>query len=350
MTLTPRIAVIADDLTGALDAVAPFAQAGLRCFVATGPDRMAAALLHEPQVVAVSTNSRDLASDLARIAVTAVTTALRNTPVLFKKIDSRLKGNIAAEVLAMADAAGLRQVLLCPAIPQMGRVVSGGRLQGFGVTAPMPVATVLADAARLRVHTPDAVSDADIDAILTSIAPGTLLIGARGLSAGLARQFPQRQPAPIPSVLPRPLAFVIGSRDPKTLQQVAALRQAHPVAQFIAAPNGQADPCLAGSGVIILQAVPGDSPTDPLSVTQALAASCRRLFVTPPAAMLLTGGDTSLAVLTEIGVGVLQVLGEAQPGMPLCRAPGPGAPLIVTKSGGFGLPDALSRFAAEDPS
>jgi uncharacterized protein YgbK (DUF1537 family) len=64
------------------------------------------------------------------------------------------------------------------------------------------------------------------------------------------------------------------------------------------------------------------------------------------ACLVLTGGETAAAVLAATGLGVLQVVGEVLPGIPLCKACGrDDLPLIVTKSGGFGAPDALSLLA-----
>ena len=63
----PLAAVIADDLTGALDSVVPFADAGLRCVVATAPAHLAQALGQGAQVIAVSTGSRDLPAGQAAL-------------------------------------------------------------------------------------------------------------------------------------------------------------------------------------------------------------------------------------------------------------------------------------------
>ena len=61
-----------------------------------------------------------------------------------------------------------------------------------------------------------------------------------------------------------------------------------------------------------------------------------------PASLIVTGGATAEAVLDALGLGCLEVLGEALPGMPLVRA---GRLAMVTKSGGFGTPSALARLA-----
>ena len=65
-----------------------------------------------------------------------------------------------------------------------------------------------------------------------------------------------------------------------------------------------------------------------------------------PARLILSGGDTALAVLARLGVAHLAVLCELEPGMPLCAAVGGAAsvPEIVLKAGGHGDAETLVRF------
>ena len=345
VTSSVQLAVIADDLTGALDAVVAFANAGLRCVVATSPAHLHAALDQRPEVIAVSTNSRAMPAAGAALVTASVGRTLAGVPAVFKKIDSRLKGNIAAEVAALSQVLGLEHVLICPAIPSIGRTVQDGRLRGFGVAEPLAVAHVLADLPGLTVAAPDAETDRDIDRMLASLPNGTLLAGASGLSAGLARRMWRHAPRPVALPLPQPIVFVIGSRDPITLAQVAHLRRGIPAAAYLAAPNGLASGIPTTSGVLVLHATPGTTEADPAEVTRTLAASFLRARLTP-ASLVLTGGDTAAAVLAELDVGVLEVLGEALPGLPICRAAGHEAStLIVTKSGGFGAVETLGLLA-----
>src|SRR3546814_1188368 len=56
--------------------------------------------------------------------------------VLFKKIDSRLKGHIEAEL----DVTPFRRALVVPAIAEFGRLVEAGHVTGFGVETPLFIA------------------------------------------------------------------------------------------------------------------------------------------------------------------------------------------------------------------
>ena len=100
------LTIIGDDLTGALDASAPFAARGLRVAVALGPEHVAAALATDPDVIAVTTESREISPQAARDAVLRVARALPDVRIL-KKVDSRLKGNIEAELSALEFASAL---------------------------------------------------------------------------------------------------------------------------------------------------------------------------------------------------------------------------------------------------
>ena len=64
-----------------------------------------------------------------------------------------------------------------------------------------------------------------------------------------------------------------------------------------------------------------------------------------PGALLLTGGETAIAVLRALGAGGLRLAGEIEPGVALgALVGGPFDGLaLVTKAGGFGDPDLLVR-------
>ena len=115
--MAPRVAIVADDLTGALDAAAPFAARALTTRVAVTADGLDAALAHDPAVVAVNTATRhaDAETAAARVRDCAERLAALRPALLIKKIDSTLRGPVGAElaaILGLADrrAAGRRAV------------------------------------------------------------------------------------------------------------------------------------------------------------------------------------------------------------------------------------------------
>ncbi|NGP18990.1 four-carbon acid sugar kinase family protein [Devosia aurantiaca] len=170
----PERAIIADDLTGALDAAAPFAMRGISTAVALDVEALPEALATGAQIVGVSTDSREIAPDAARQAVAKALSLLPAGTSLFKKVDSRLKGNLEAELEALPH----RQSLVVPAIPAFGRWMREGRLGGFGVSEPIDIAGRLGKHGE-RATIPDIESQADIERVLG--VDFDLPIGARSL-------------------------------------------------------------------------------------------------------------------------------------------------------------------------
>lgn len=60
--------------------------------------------------------------------------------IVLKKIDLRLKGNVAAESAAIAAIFGHREVAVAPAIPDQERFTRDGHVVGRGVEASLSVA------------------------------------------------------------------------------------------------------------------------------------------------------------------------------------------------------------------
>lgn len=128
------LGIIADDLTGAGDSVVQFASAGIPGVVAFGT----AFPLEQARVIALDTDSRGLAADEARQAVAEAVRQLRSLGAthLYKKGDSTLRGNLAAELDALMDEAGMELALVAPAYPANGRITAGG----FHLVRQVPVA------------------------------------------------------------------------------------------------------------------------------------------------------------------------------------------------------------------
>ena len=67
-------------------------------------------------------------------------------------------------------------------------------------------------------------------------------------------------------------------------------------------------------------------------------AACTAVLV---GGLVLTGGDTALAVARRLGATGLRVEDEIEAGVPIGRLLGPHPYRIVTKAGGFGSPGVL---------
>ncbi|MFD8331640.1 four-carbon acid sugar kinase family protein [Streptomyces solisilvae] len=242
MAASRRLLAIADDLSGAAEVAAALHSRTTRSRVLLigGPGAVnggvARALRprHPGEATVLDLDSRYRP---ATEAAEAVREALRlsspdeNAPdaldtLVLKKIDSLLRGNVAAEIAALAE--GGAGVVLAPALPIAGRVVRSGVVHLGGValhesdawraetllppasvahalgglpTALVPLTTVRASrrtlltalrtaAAAGRVAICDAETDADLDAVVEAAlaeGPRMRLIGSGGLALALGR-------------------------------------------------------------------------------------------------------------------------------------------------------------------
>ena len=229
-----RVAVIADDLTGAADTGVQLVRAGYRTAVAFCGAPMPPA--RDVDALVADTDSRTLARGDAAARVMTVAALLRRAPLLYKKVDSTLRGNVATEVRAAFDGSGRTCAIVAPAFPAGGRTTRGGvqRIGGRPVattvfaddptwpvreawlprlleSAGMGTLVVLsredvADASRVaaavRAHAcvvADAEDDADLAALVHAVPDPTevLWVGSAGLAAALGAMHPgPRAPAP----------------------------------------------------------------------------------------------------------------------------------------------------------
>ncbi|SDL17880.1 four-carbon acid sugar kinase family protein [Aliiruegeria lutimaris] len=335
--MNPDVLIIADDVTGALDSAVAFSVRGMRVVVALSPDDLGAAMALGADAVAVATNSREGGAKSARAAMAKVRRSSAGfRGVLFKKVDSRLKGHIAAEIDGMSLPAST-QLLACPAIPCLGRHVMGGAVCGAGVTTPIVVTPKIGRPAQV----PDVSSQVDIDAALPEDLSEMLFVGAVGLAEAPAKRLvPRHKPRSV--LLPRaPALLAIGSRDPVTLAQVAALD----ILPKVPAPNG-AVPETQLTETTLVQMTAGDVKVNGRLAGEAFAAGIARALSRSEMPTLFgCGGETAAAILRKLDVGLLEISGELLPGVPFSRSlDGPRTIDIITKSGGFGPPDTLVKL------
>jgi uncharacterized protein YgbK (DUF1537 family) len=127
------IGIVADDLTGAADSVAPFAQQGYLAGVGLSVDAGARYPHREWDALALNTELRDRTivkpTLIASIARRATRRLIACAPqIYFKKIDSTLRGYLRLELDGMLRELPGRIALICPASPANGRTVENGVL------------------------------------------------------------------------------------------------------------------------------------------------------------------------------------------------------------------------------
>ena len=119
-----RLAVIADDLTGACDTACQFALYGFRPEVM----QLATCGTRQPQFLVCNSESRKDEANAARQKVFSLALKLLNARYLpfYKKLDSTLKGPWIAELDGMARATKPEIVIVAPAFPAWGRTTVDG--------------------------------------------------------------------------------------------------------------------------------------------------------------------------------------------------------------------------------
>ncbi len=394
------VAIVADDLTGALDAAAPFAGHGLETRVLLDLDRVASAIGTTTQVLSLTSESRHLSGHVADERVwNATRAALAGTPrILLKKIDSTLRGNIAVEIMAGLSASGLRHALIAPAVPRHGRTMRRGEIFIDGVplrqteigadalspppSAPLPqilraasrelivhvwprgAAFVLGVEAGIHAYLADCDTEADLDAIAQfalSRCDEVLPVGASGLATAIARRLTKTLSPETRSAKPRvseraqkPILFVIGSRTGASAEQTARLCVAGAKELTMSFSARARDGDFIFDRIVNWRAMPAslivrpESSTEPnlfsaSEVAQALgrtaAGVVRRMQID---AIVMVGGDTAFETFHALGVADASVAGEIMPGIPKGKMQVDGRSVtFITKAGGFGDADTL---------
>jgi D-threonate/D-erythronate kinase len=352
--------LVADDLTGALDAAAPFASPGRPVPVFAG-DRLPAVM---PASYAVDLGTRDLerASAAALAARHAGLLRPGRTRTAFRKLDSLLRGHGGSELAATLAVLGGVPCLIAPAFPDHRRVTRGGR-QGIldgGRWVPCGEdlrATLEAQGVRVHLARPgepagegaslwDAESDDDLRRIVEAgrRLPGPVLwCGSGGLAAALAGS-----PPPAWTEIGRPVLGLFGSDDPASLAQVAAcgehvLRLASAGAREAGLAADRLD--RTGLCLVAFEVPPGRSRAE---ASAHIAREIRILTAALPAprSLIAAGGETLRSALQAVNADWLDASGQMMPGVPVSIVRGGrwAGTVVVSKSGAFGEPLLLRRL------
>ncbi len=385
MTGQPRVLIVADDLTGAMDSAGPFAARGVETWVVALPLRCDPASLNAASVVSVNTDSRHATPTQAAARLTQIVRHLdcASFDLVIKKIDSTLRGNVVAETMALRELSGRQKTLVAAAFPAQGRTVCGGVVHVEGqplaqtafardALSPPPLVPlqeafagaqaglrvgVVASGARFDDSNDIWIADSATDADLThavetfrSRFSSTLMVGSAGLTQALAAACFASRTVPLPA--PRvagTIVFAVGSRAARSADQVEALA-ALPDTRVLHAPNGRMSTgVIPAARNLVLQATADGVGREVQSERVAADMARHAIEIVAQAraqALVATGGDTAIAVLDASENPALQVCGDLLPGIPYARILLGGEPLwLITKAGGFGGRDTFCEVA-----
>ncbi|MDH0747412.1 four-carbon acid sugar kinase family protein [Pseudomonas sp. GD03842] len=370
--------IIADDLSGAADCAIAFAGAGLDTVVTLD----AAHDTGDASVIAVDTDTRRLpGADAGKRTLTAYQALIKPGRRLYKKIDSTLRGNWAAEVAALQPHAGL--AIIAPAFPATGRTTLYGQIWVNGQpldstdtwqlehagrsadiasmldeaglhSARLPMAALRGDRAALAGHLAEIgrsgahalIVDAETTEDLQTLAEVTAAlsepmfwVGSGGLAREMARLPGLAQTAAARRVAKpekfAPTLVLVGSLSSVSERQCAMLKERAAISELVVPPavlrEGMAHPDWAGWGIRIGQClrrgedlllrIGRDEAFDPAEgarLSTLLAALVRPHFA-HVGGLIATGGETARAMLAAVGIGSLQLQCEIEAGVAFGR-------------------------------
>lgn len=122
-----RVGIIADDYTGAADTGVQFSKKRLKTSIVRDLKRIEETA-ERVDVLVFDTESRGDPKEVAykKVALAAEEFKKTGVEILYKKIDSTLRGNLGVELDAAIDTLNVSAVILCPAYPKNGRITVGG--------------------------------------------------------------------------------------------------------------------------------------------------------------------------------------------------------------------------------
>lgn len=398
-----KLLILADDLSGAADCAIGFAHAGHRTVVTLEAAHTEAHA--DADTIAVDTDTRRLTPEEASARTVAAYAEMSvSGQRLYKKIDSTLRGNWAAEVAGLQALAGM--AIVAPAFPATGRAVRDGQVFVHGepleqtatwqlehagrcadIAAQLAQAGLVSErldadafrddpqslATRIEAKAARGVAalivDAQTEQGLVALARATVRSSAKFFwvgSGGLARELAAldrravRDDADITTFPGGPILILVGSLSAVSERQCAMLRERGGVEELIVPPvvlrrgpshldwsmwQRQIAVSLRSGNDLLLRIGRDDAfdPAEGMQLSTALATLVEPHF-TKTGGLIATGGETARAMLAAAKITHLHLLAEVEAGVAVARpldATREHRPGIVTKAGAFGTDHAL---------
>lgn len=394
-----RYLIVADDFTGANDTGVQLKRRGVPTSVVFSSEFIAS----EGSFV-LDTESRALGPEEAAAAVRAGLKGVDLTAFgrVMKKVDSTLRGSVAAEIKAVDELYGSELVVFAPALPDLGRTTVGGvhLLKGIPITrtelakdpkTPVtednitklleavydePVTHISEDqvsAGKIdfsvgRVFTCDSATNADLRSVIqAAVATGkrTLWVGTAAMADHLLGVEVDVPPAlavvaSVSAVSREQVNFAAGEGIPLVSVPIPELLTGEQkmetyVAQTVALLKEGKDAILASSASCNRAELDRSVAVgEKLNMTREQVSGYTQMVMgkmtkaileqTPISGMFLTGGDTALGFFMEARSLGSSIVTEIAVGIPMMRlSGGPFAGLkVVTKAGAFGKEDAIT--------
>jgi uncharacterized protein YgbK (DUF1537 family) len=367
---------LADDLSGALEVGALFAEHGLEAEVITAASTDGA-LTPERPVLVIDTETRHVSPTDAQAFVSDLIRRFQpnESTLLYKKTDSTMRGNIGSEFSALCTALPNRSVVYSPAYPRMGRTVSEGILFVHGIPvsdtefAHDPLNPVrrsfipeILRSHNDERHFPLCIEEVDPEKLVLRENAVLVCNGNSDEQIQQAARFVLEHQNQViaagPAAFAASLAGLISKRARITLPEIKTClivngsRHSLSIEQVMHAVEHGIEVVTPGAGEVRDWAIV-EYQCDCFGLERAgfLGSLLAEMLVThDPDGLLIFGGDTTHGFLKAIGEPTLYPIAEVLPGIPLSKINGRDLPnhhrdlYLLTKAGAFGKTDTITAL------
>ena len=360
------IAVIADDFTGAAELAGISLRYGLS--VAVHLDNNIDA---DADVVIVSTDSRSMQRAAAVYCTADAVEAVQQCKpsLLYKKIDSVLRGYVVDEVKVQMELCEKSKVLILPANPSLQRTISNGEYFIYGkkitttgfvkdpefpVSSDSVTAMVKDETVQVAKHSDwlplegivigEAATTADMEGWAAAIDESWMLAGAGDFfNALLQKQYEVKEKKVYSLQLP--LLYVCGTAFEEKKQFIKSLHCVVYMQPIITEEWLQQTRDIVQRQNKLVITI-DESNAAPLDLRKAMAKTVSEIAVRESIKeIFIEGGSTAAAVLEELGIKKLIPVNELSRGVVRMKA---GDLFITVKPGSYQLPEEIKRIMTDE--
>ncbi|HEX6847199.1 MAG TPA: four-carbon acid sugar kinase family protein [Chitinophagaceae bacterium] len=360
------IAVIADDFTGAAELAGISLRYGLTVTVCLHDE-----ITTDTDVLIISTDSRSLKKKEAlKVTANAVRKAVELKPdLIYKKIDSVLRGYVIDELKVQMELCGLQRAFIMPANPSLGRTIIAGKYfvdgkqvneTGFVADPEFPVVNSSVkkilndDSVKVLKHTEflpangtavgEAKDENDINEWARKLDAGWVLAGAGDFyNALLSRRYKQQMAHGVH--LLKPHLYVSGTSFRERKEFIKEIAKELNCVSYM---EGEVDRAWIDKTAAMIKknekAVIAitESATSALSLRTVMAKAVREILQRKTVKELfIEGGSTAAAILRELDIKKLSPVDELQRGVVRMKV---NDLFITVKPGSYKVPELIREL------
>jgi uncharacterized protein YgbK (DUF1537 family) len=358
------IAVIADDFTGAAELGGIGRSFGLSVEISTVVNAGTGV-----DLLVIDADTRSMPEKSAVLQIERLTKALKQLRPewIYKKIDSVLRGHVAAELEAQMKVLDMQRALLVPANPNLGRTIRDGTYffngqpvhqSSFSIDPEFAITSsdiqemlkAQVHIAKLREDMPvkgivvgEASEMNDLDTWAARCKPDTLPAGAAGFFRSLlSARYKQAEPD-IEYEQSSPLLYVSGTTFKKSSEAIKKIKVTGGPVSY--QPAEDLPELLRTYGKAILAIDPGTRYENAVSLREETAHIVENVLKTIKIGeLLIEGGSTARAIFEKLGYATFYPVQELAPGVVRMKVKEQEGIFITVKPGSYAWPEGTWQF------